>query len=182
MVLADWIFIGGILACLALGAMIGFGKGLKFITRGIIGFAISVFLCYTFGGIFLEIPFVNNLLTELAAKWAHIEWLSKIHLEIIIYYIILFAAVSLLRIIIVKIFAHVMETDVFAIKVINKACGALLFTAIGILVILFVFQIIVWIGGDTAAEFAKKIAGGTIVQPIYENNPLTVLIEMVKPK
>lgn len=180
MVLADWIFIGGILGCLTLGALIGFGKGLKFITRGIIGFAISMFVCYTFGGIILDIPFVTDLLTGLSSKWAHIEWLYKIHLEIIIYYIILFAVVSLVRVLIVKILAHVLETDVFAIKVINKACGAVLFTAIGLLVLLFVFQIIAWRGGDVSSNFLAQIAGSTIVKPIYENNPMAILVEMVK--
>lgn len=180
MVLADWIFIGGILGCLTIGALIGFGRGLKFFTRGIIGFAISLFVCYTFGGIVLDFPFVTHLMTGLASKWAHIEWLTKIHPEIVIYYIVLFAVVSLLRILIVRIFAHVMETDIFVIKVINKVGGALLFTAAGLLITLFAFQIIAWIGGEAAEDFMMKIAGSTIVKPVYESNPLVRLVELVK--
>ena len=36
MILADWIAIGVVLVCLAIGALVGFGKWLKFFTSGIL--------------------------------------------------------------------------------------------------------------------------------------------------
>lgn len=181
MILADWIFIGGLLACLAIGSLIGFGRVLKFMTGGIIGILISLFICYAFGGLILDIPFIANMLTALASKWAHIGWLSAIHLEIIIYYVVLFILTMIIRKVIVTIFAHVMETDVLALKIINKVFGAVLFTALALLVMLLVFQIICWMGGDTAVDFLNKLSGSNIVKPIFVNNPLTRLITMVKP-
>ena len=182
MILADWIFLGGLLICIALGALIGFGKSMKFITGGIAGIIISVLLCYMFGGLILGIPFVNQMLIKLADNWAHIGWLTKLHPEIIIYYIALFAISMILRIVIMKIFAHVMETDILLIKIINKVGGAVLVTTLAILLLLFVFQIIVWIGGNTVENFSSALTDSTIVKPIFENNPLAILVEMVKPK
>lgn len=180
MALVDWIFIAGILICLILGSLFGFGSQLRFLTGGIFGFLISFFICYTCGGLILDIPFVNGMLSGLASKWAHIEWLTKIHLEIIIYYVVLFFVVTILRILIVRILARVAETDVFVIKLINKVSGALLFTAMAFLIMLLVFQIITWIGGGTLLNFYAKISGSAIVKPIFENNPLLKLVEMVK--
>lgn len=180
MVLADWFFIGGILISLFLGSIFGFGSLVKFLTGGIIGVFISIVVCYTFGGMILDIPFVNEILVKLASRWAHIEWLTKIHLEIIIYYVALFLIISLLRILIVKILTLVVESDVFVLKIINKAGGALLFTALAFLIMLLVFQIITWTGGETYLNFAAKLSGSSIVKPIFENNPLLKLVEMVK--
>ena len=180
MVLADWIFIGGIILSLILGSLFGFGHVLKFLTGGIVGIVISLFVCYTFAGLILDIPFVHTMLTSLASKWAHIEWLTKIHLEIIIYYVVLFFVITILRIIIVKLFTLVVESDVLVLKIINKAGGALLFTAVALLIMLLVFQIISWIGGDTSFNFLQKLAGSSVVKPIFEHNPLLKLVEMVK--
>lgn len=180
MILADWFFIGGTIICLVLGSLFGFGHLLKFLTGGIVGIIISLFVCYTFGGLILDIPFVHGLLSGLASRWAHIGWLTKIHLEIIIYYVALFFITTLLRILIVKLFAFVVETDVFVLKIINKVGGALLFTALAFLIMLLVFQIINWIGGETLAGFSAKLSGSSVVKPIFENNPLLRLVEMVK--
>ena len=81
----DWIFLAVLVGLVALGAMLGFGKVLKFITGGIVGILISFILCYCFGGLILELPFVHNMLADLAAHWAGVDWLNAIHLEIIIY-------------------------------------------------------------------------------------------------
>lgn len=180
MVLADWIFIGGILACLVVGSLFGFGQLLKFITGGIAGAIISVILCYTFGGLILDIPIINTAVSDLASKWAHIGWLSAIHLEIILYYVLLFIVTTLVRIVIVRLLRRVMETDVLVIKIINKVCGALLFTALALLVMLLVFQIISWIGGDTYNNFLLNLSGSSVLKPVFVNNPLDALVELTK--
>lgn len=177
--LADWIFIGGIIICLILGSLFGFGHLLKFLTGGIIGILISVFVCYTFGGLILDIPFVHEMLSNLASHWSHIGWLTAIHPEIIIYYVVLFLITMILRKLIVKILAFVVETDVLVLKIINKVGGALLFTAMAFLIMLFVFQVITWMGGGALYDLEKALSGSSIVKPIFENNPLLRLVEMV---
>ena len=54
MVLADWIAIGIVVVFIALGALIGFGSGLKFFTSGIFGIIIGVVVCALVGTVFLE--------------------------------------------------------------------------------------------------------------------------------
>ena len=65
MIVADWVAIGVVVASLGLGALIGFGKGLKFFTSGIFGFIIGVVICALVGTVFLDVPFVADLLAKL---------------------------------------------------------------------------------------------------------------------
>ena len=46
MILADWIAIAVVAAFILIGALVGFGKGLKFFTGGIFGIIISILVCY----------------------------------------------------------------------------------------------------------------------------------------
>ena len=180
MTVADWIFLGGLLLSLGLGALLGFGKLVKALTGGIVGVLISIVLCYCFGGMIMNIPAVSALLSRLSANWAGNAFLVKIHLEVIIYYVALFIIFSLLRVLIVFIFKNIAESDVLVMKIINKACGALLFAAVALLLMFLVFQIIVWIGGSTAAEFDSKLAGSMIVRPLFEHNPMAALVARIK--
>lgn len=180
----DWIFLGVLLVVAIIGALLGFGKVLKFLTKGIIGLIISVFLCYTFGGIILDWPFVSGMLADLASHWSNIGFLSLIRLEIIIYYIGLFLVFTLLRILIVGLIGHISESDLLVMKIFNKVGGALLFTLLAFLLLFFVFQIIHWIGGNTAANFSSllEMNCNAIVRPIYEGNPMNALVEFLRKK
>ena len=64
MILADWIAIAVVAAFILIGALVGFGKGLKFFTGGIFGIIISILVCYLVGGLVLEIPFVHDILEK----------------------------------------------------------------------------------------------------------------------
>lgn len=179
--LADWIAIGAVLIVVALGALIGFGKGLKFFTSGIIGIVISVFVCYCIGGLILDIDAIRNLLGDLAGHWSHIEWLKNIHLEIIIYYIALFIIVQIVRILLTKVVSHVLETDILLIKVINKIGGAVLFLCAFVLFALLIFQIIYWIGGTTAVDFHNWLAGSWLkLDDLFINNPLVKMVNYIR--
>ena len=180
--LGDWIFIAVFLGIAVLGAIMGLGRGLKILTGGIFGIIISVLICYCLGGIILEIPFISQLLKDLAAHWAHIDWLTKIHLEIIIYYIALFIITMLVRILLVWIIRHVVESDFIVLKILNKVGGALLLVAVGFMLMFLVFQIIGWIGGQTEISFYEKLVtnGNAILRPLYEHNPMNSLIQHVK--
>ena len=178
----DWIFLAVLIGVAALGSIIGFGGGLKFLTGGIIGIIISIVLCYLFGGMILNIPFVSKLLSDLAAKWSNVKFLSTIRLEIIIYYLALFIIFTLLRILIVAIIGGIAESDVLLMRILNKIGGAILFAGLALLITFFVFQVIHWIGGDTAASFYKtlKTNCNAIVRPLYESNPMKGLVNLVK--
>lgn len=182
--LGDWIFLAVLLGIAAIGALLGFGKVLKFVTGGIVGIIISIILCYCFGGMILAIPFVSRLLSDLASHWAHIDFLVKIHLEIIIYYIALFIVAMVLRIVIVMIIKHIAESDVFIMKLFNRIFGAILFLAFAFIIMGLTFQIIQWIDGSTAASFASLLEtkGPAILRPLYENNPMSALLNFITSK
>ncbi len=177
----DWIFLAALLGVAALGAVLGFGKVLKFVTGGPVGVVISVILCYCFGGMILDLPFVSALLAKLASTWASVGWLNTIHLEIIIYYIVLFMLATLLRILLVRLLKGLVETDVLVMRIINKVLGAALFVVFGFLIMLSVFQVIEFIGGSVQSDFYFGLAqnANAIVRPIYDWNPMKGLTDFL---
>lgn len=186
MINADWIALGAIVLFALLGAIFGFGKGLKFFTSGIFGIVISVFVCYCLGGFVLELQFVQDLLAKISSGWVGKEgffydFLTKIHLEIIIYYIILFIVVCVLRRILVSLLKHVVEINFLPVKIINKVLGAALFVCAVTLLALVVFQIVYWVGGSTAENFRTVLADSAFkLDRLFENNPLNSIVEQVK--
>lgn len=176
----DLVFLGIMLVSLLLGAILGFGKvfGVLVLNK-FTRIVLAIFVCYSFGGMILGIPFINQLLIDLSAYWADIELLNTIHLEIIIYYVALFLITILLLLIFSRIVKGISEVDVLPVKVLNKVAGAIVLAAGMLLLMLVVFQIIYMIGGATAESFAEKLSQSTIMLPLFENNPLLKIMEMV---
>ncbi len=185
MVGADWVAIVIVLGVAVLGALWGFGRGLKFFTSGIFGILISIFVCYSIGGLVLKLTFVRELLDKftgaLTDKNGFCDFLLKIHIDIVVYYIALFIVVQLARILIVLIFKNVIEINNSVFKIINRVLGAIFLLAVLVLLTLVVFQIIYWIGGSTAAGFRLKLDGSFFkLDSLFENNPLCSLPDRVK--
>lgn len=184
--IADLVAVGVVAGFALLGVLVGFGKGLRFFTKGIFGVIISIFVCYCIGGLVMKIPFVQELIAKFAALWADKEGfffdiIRKIHVEIIVYYIALFIVVQIIRIIIVAILKHIAEAKVLVMKVINRILGAILFVVMGVLLSLLAFQIIYWIGGDTAAKFSEMLSDSLLgLDKLFENNPLIILVDYIK--
>ncbi len=163
----------------------GFGKGLKFFTEGIFGIIISVVVCYLIGGMVLKFSFVQTLLGKfidaLADKNKFCDFLLKIHIEIVVYYIVLFVIVSAARVLIVFLLKRFVEIDRPVFKVINKSLGILLFLIVLVFLTLFIFQVIYWIGGSTYDNFHQKLAGSFFrLDKLLEANPLASLPIWIK--
>lgn len=176
----DWIFVGALLIVAILGAMFGFGKVFSlFVLNKLVRIIIAVFVCYTFGGMILSIPFVNQLLADIAVNWADINILTKIHFEIILYYIVLFTVTMIIIFILSRVIRSISESQFLPIKILNKACGAILLCALAFVLMLLVFHIISLIGGETAKSLLVSLQtdANAIVRPLYENNPMTQWIE-----
>ncbi len=175
---ADWIALALIVVCAALGAIFGCGKVLKFFTSGIFGIIISVFACYCFGGLILGIPAIGTLMDNFAASWAGNAFLETIHMELIVYYVVLFVVISLIRILIVKILKSILEIKFLPVKIINRVVGAVLLAGIMTVIALFVFQIIFWIYGDTNTELLEALSGAFNLDQLYLNNPMNYLTQV----
>ncbi len=179
--MVDWIALAVLVVFAAIGALVGFGRGLKFLTGGIFGIIISVVLCYIFGSMLLGIPFVNDLLNKLADAIG--GWSIAIT---VIYYVILFVIFTLIRILIVKLIRKVAEADVLVMKIINRILGAVLLAGFGILLGLLVLQIIYWVQvsdaglGEIYVNWMMDTETGNpsaIVGELYLNNPLAALAD-----
>lgn len=185
MLIVDWIFLVIIILFALIGFLVGFGRGLRFFTRGFFGFLISVFVCYSLGGLIIHISFVADLLTRFRGVFVGKEaWYFKlllaIRIDVIVYYIVLFIIVQIVRIIIVKIISRVFEINNIVLKFINRLFGIVLFLFALVVLTMIVFQVIYWIGGNTAASFTEKISGSALkIDWFYEHNPLTKIIEIL---
>lgn len=185
MVTADWIAIAVFVIAGALGVIFGFGKLLKFFTKGIIGFLISCFVVYFFIGVVASWPFVRAIMEKLhesmvGANNGFVDFLIKIGIEKIILAVIMFIVVQLLRILIVSLIKSGFEIDNKVIKVINKFLGFVFMLAVAFMICLTVFQIIAWVGGSSADYFRNSVLGvdpykGGFMRWLYDHNPLNAL-------
>ena len=156
-----------------LGLALGFGRTLKFFTKGIFGFILSVFVCVSFGGMIAGIPAVAELISglnaELGQAWSFLE---TIHFATVIYYVLLLLAVQLVRILIVKVIAGLFSAEVLPVRIINRVLGAALMVAAVLLLLLLVFAIVAVFGTTQGAiDFVEKI-DGTFLGTLYANNPI----------
>ena len=183
MIMADWIVIGLIALFCIFGMLFGFGKGLKFFTGGIIGLIISIFVCYALGGLIYNLGFVKNGLESMRTALADKDngfcnFLLKIQIDIIVYYVALFIAVTILRIVIVRIIKSVVEIDNMVVIVLNKTLGVVFFVGVFFMLMLLVFWIISLIKGGVQPDF---VLGSKLkLDWLFENNPFTTIIKVIK--
>ncbi len=165
MIVVDWIFLGIILGGLVLGALFGFGGIFKFFTTGIFGIIISVAVCLLIGTAFYG-PCEPWLIKIQEAIMANENWfcqfLGKLNIQVILYYIIMFVIVWLLRFIIVRIIKAISQSENKVIKIMNRIIGSVFLMAILLLLLFFVFFVIGWVGGQTADDFSAYLAGGAL--------------------
>ena len=184
MVIADWIFIAGIVLFALVGVFLGFGKELDLLTKGVFGIIVSVIICYFVFGLVYNIPFVQALLlkfkeTLVATEKPFVHFLFKIRIDIIVYAIALFLVVSGVRLVIVYIIKNVMEIDSKPMKIVNKSLGVILAVAVFFALGLIVMQIMYF---ATDGAVPDKLAGSFFrLDRIYANNPLAArIIEWLK--
>ena len=180
MVTADWIALGVIVVAALLGLLLGFGKCLKFFTGGIIGFVISLVVVYFFLGVVSGWPFVRDLMAKLHevmenANNVFVDFLIKIGIEKIILAIAMFIIVQIARIILVAIVKSVAETKNVVMRSINKFFGMVFMLAVVVMITLIVFQIVAWVGGESAESFCNSLKGAFRLEWVFEHNPLNWL-------
>lgn len=172
MLLADWIMLGIIAVVIILGLVAGFSGGLKFFTSGIFGIVISVIVTYFLLGVVNSWQFVQDLLTKLNDSM-NLSEAFEYAIDQIIIAVILFVIVQIVRIIIVKIIAGIFEIDNAFFKVINRILGIAVIAAVAVILGLLAFQIIYWVGGESAQSVLDSLKGSVFrLDWIYEHNPL----------
>ena len=153
-----------------LGLAVGFGRTLKFFTRGIFGFIISVFVCATFGGMIQGIPVVQIWLTSLNQSMG--GFLQTIHLESIVFYVVFFLVVQVVRILAVKLIAGLFSADILPVRIVNRLLGMVLMVAAVFLLLLLVFAVFRVLQDTSFVQNILDSLNGTFLGKIYENNPV----------
>lgn len=175
MLLADWIMLGVIAVVIILGLVAGFSGGLRFFTGGIFGVIISIIVTYFLLGVVNSWQFVQDLLAKLNDAMGLSEQACAV-IDQIILAVLLFVLVQILRIIIVKLIAGLFEIDNAFFKVINKILGIVVMAAVAAGIGLLVFQIIYWVGGETADAVSQALDGSFFrLDWVYQHNPLRSL-------
>lgn len=165
MIVADWVFLGIIFGGLLLGALFGFGGIFKFFTTGVFGVILSIVVCFLIGAAFYGPcePLLDKLSDAIVANenW-FCQFLGKIHIQTVVYYVIMFVIVWVLRLIIVHLVKVVTKSENKAVKVINRFTGAILLLAIFLLIGFLVFRLIGWVGGQTSIDFYNYLSTGKL--------------------
>ena len=157
----------------ALGFAVGFGRALRFFTKGIFGFVISVFVCATFGGMIAGIPAVSKLISDLneylGGKWSFLE---TIHLATAVYYLILFAAVQILRIAVVRLIGAIFSADNSVMRLLNRVFGTLFMVAAVFLLTLLVLAVFRIFDDTSFVQGIVEDISGSFLGTLYRHNPV----------
>ncbi len=156
-----------------LGVVVGFGRTLRFFTNGIFGFIISIVFCFAFGGMIASIgPIADGI------SWLN-EWLggiwsffATIRLATIIYYIVLFLLVQLLRSLIVLMLEKLFSIDVLPMRILNGILGAILMVVAVFILLLLVLAIFELFDTSDFVQSMLNRLDGTFLKTLYLNNPI----------
>jgi len=170
-----YIVIGCVLL-LTIGAMRGFGKTFKSATKGLIGVVFSVFVCVCFGGVIRNWPFVERFINGVNV-WvsSRASFLSRVPVGLIVYYILLFVALQIIRSALVKTVKNMFDGEEKGkgTKALNKVLGAAFTLAVVAFVGLLFFSVTKGYFSETG--FVNKMVGsisGSWLEAIYNNNPI----------
>jgi hypothetical protein len=185
MILADFIAIGAVLLFTLIGAGIGFGRYLDILTRGIIGKIISVIVCYFLFGIVLDWGFVQDLLSKFVGYLQSNDnficnILLKIRIDLIVFAIVLFIVVQILRKIATALVCNIFEIDFFAIRLVNKLLGVVLSLATLVILALIVLQLLTYGGAETVQNITNSLSGSAFgLDKLFVENPLNSILHSI---
>ena len=180
----DLITLGVIMLTALIGAISGFGNGLKFFARGWLGRIISIIICYFLFGLVLKIPFVQDLLQKFVAtldgeKW-YLKILKYVRIDMIVFAVVLFFAVQLVKKLVVSLINGLFSINTPFIRVLNKLLGVFIYLFLLLLLVLIVFQIAYLIDGADGAIYQKTHGSLFGLDKLYLYNPLNKVIESIK--
>ena len=159
----------------ALGLLLGFGRSLRFFTRGIFGIIISVFVVFTFGGMIKSIPAIGEMVANGDAYFENLwSFLGYLHLGNVIYYVALFFIVQIVRMIIVRCVKGVFELENPVSKVLNRVLGMVFTVGAVLLLLLLVFAIFKHFEtSEFMIDLLDKLEN-TFLLKLYQHNPVVI--------
>lgn len=156
-----------------LGVYVGFGRTLRFFVNGIFGTIISIVFCVAFGGMIASIgpiaegiSWLNNWL---GGVW---DFFATIRLATIVYYVVLFLLVQLVRTLIVYGLEKLFSIDVLPMRIINSVLGAILMVVAVLILLLLVLAIFAYFESSEFVQNMLLKLDGTFLGTLYHNNPI----------
>ena len=185
--MCDLIVLGLLLLAVLLGFLLGFGKTLTFATGGFVGKIIATYFCYVLYSVVLSLPVIQGFIAifvEYLANQNNIFFTILLYLrvELWLFGVVLFIAIQLIRMLIVRIIRGVFEIDVPVIKFINRVGGAIFMLAIVVSLLLVVGQILAWTTGVDGPIYQYLEGSFIKLDYVFRNNPLNGIIESINIK
>ena len=187
MLTIDIVALVATLVFLLLGILLGFGKGFKFLLKGVVGTLFSIVLTYLLLGFVCSIPFVRDLMDKMllgldnANNW-FTSFLITIHIEVFVVGVVLFIILTLLRILIAHLICNIFEIDNKVMNFVNKILGTILSLFVGFTLLLLFFQIMyLTTNGIEGAFYLNNVKGSVFgLDALYINNPLNQIFKSIK--
>ena len=156
-----------------IGFLLGFGKVLKFSTRGILGVAISIIVCVMVGGTIKNIGAIRGLIERADLYFAELwKFLGVLHIGTVIYYVCLFAVIQIIRIVIVKTICRIDKSDNKGVKIASKIFGTIFVPAFCLgLCLLGLAGLKIFENSEFTVNLLAKI-DGSFLMALYQNNPI----------
>lgn len=187
MVSADYWVVGGACVFAVLGAALGFGRGLKMLSKGVLGKIAAVVFAYYLFGIVLTLDVTKtaqtNFITFLEGKdnW-FCRFLITIRIETILTGVVVFLLSMLLISLVVNILAGILDGEGGVLKGLNCILGVVLALAEFIALVLLILLILKLISG-TNTDIADSLQGSFFrLDKIYDDNPLSAFIRVYIPE
>lgn len=156
------------------GYSMGFGRALKALTNGPIGFFISIAACIFLGGALKKAVMVNQFIDFINIQATNLwDFLKYLQPGYVAYYLALFLIVQFTRIIVVNTIAQVDYSQSKVTIAINKVLGGILCLVFVIATTLLVFAVFnLFEDVDFVTNILNKISD-SYLYVIYKNNPIS---------
>lgn len=184
MIAADYIAIGAACLFAVFGAVLGFGRCLRILNKGITGKVITLVVTYFIFGIVItmdqtkaaQAKFVEFLQSK---DNAFCNFLVTIRAETILTGIIVFVAVMILQLIVVNVIAGILSADGKGVKLFNSILGVALGVAECIALALIVLEVLYLVGGGADGNMVETLKGSFFsLDKIYLDNPLSAIFRI----
>ena len=179
MILYDYAAICVLAVFAGVGALIGFGRQLKILSKGIIGIATAAAVCYCLSGMIFGIPWVQAFMEKIsvsigATDNAFAKFLLTIRIEKIIVIAITFFAALLIIKVISRTVAKIAEADNVVIRVTDKTLGALWGGFVALLLSLVALSVLYIVKGEEISSVFEGSFFG--IDRLFTDNPIRAFI------
>ena len=184
MVTADYIVIGGACLLAIFGALLGFGRCLKILNKGVTGKIGTLVITYFLLGIVIGMDQTqqaqNRFVEFLKSKDnGFCNFLITIRIETILTAVIVFVVVMILQLIAVSVLAGLLSIEGKVVKFFNSILGVLLGVAVCAALTLVVLEAMYLIGGGAESVNLESLKGSFFgLDNIYLNNPLSAIFRI----